>query len=218
MQFDVHTHSIDKSSFRILNSGLEIHDLRFFSSGIHPWKAKNFNVAKLKRLEEISSHKNCLAIGEIGLDKLKGPALQIQIEVFKQQVLIAEEMNLPVIIHCVKAWNELREVKRQLQPTSPWIFHGFSKVSILKEVIDEGLIISLGQQILNNSKLQFAINDLPLNRLLLETDDSSIRISQVYEQVSKLKKINLSDLEKTIEENTFNIFPKWKIGLRERNY
>lgn len=217
MQFDVHTHSFDKSSFRILNSGLEIQDSGFFSSGIHPWDAESFSNVQLERLKEISSCKNCLAIGEIGLDKLKGPAFQIQMESFKQQVLVAEEMNLPVIIHCVKAWNELRELKKYLQPKSIWIFHGFSKTSILQEVINEGLILSIGKEILNNAKLQSAIIELPMNKVLFETDNEAIGINQVYEQVSKLKKIPLQELEKSIEENVFNIFPKWKIGLKEQN-
>lgn len=217
MQFDVHTHSFDKSSFRILNSGLEIQDSGFFSSGLHPWNAESFSKAQLERLKEISSCKNCLAIGEIGLDKLKGPAFQIQMEVFKQQVLVAEEMNLPVIIHCVKAWNELRELKKYLQPKSIWIFHGFSKASILQEVINEGLILSIGKEILINAKLQSAIIELPMDKVLFETDNEVIRINQVYEQVSKLKKIPLQELEKSIEENVFNIFPKWKIGLKEQN-
>lgn len=217
MQFDVHTHSIDKSSLRNRNSGLEIPDFGFFSAGIHPWDAGSLESKILENLRLIASHKNCLAIGEIGLDKLKGPAIEIQIKAFIEQLLLAEEMQLPVIIHCVRAWNELKDIKRQLQPKSPWIFHGFAKGSILKEVIDEGMVVSLGEQLLKNPKLQLAINDLPLGRLLLETDDASIGINQVYELVSKLKKIPLPDLEKSIEENIFNIFPKWKIGLKEQN-
>ena len=218
MQFDVHTHSIDKISFRILNSGLEIQESRFFSAGVHPWDAENFSTAKLVHLKEISSNTNCLAIGEIGLDKLKGPAFQLQIEVFKQQVLVAEEKNLPVIIHCTKAWNELRQIKHLLQPKSPWIFHGFSKTAILQEVLDEGMYISLGAQLLRNKKLILEIKKVPLDRIVLETDDAAVSIKTIYSKLSELKEVSLQEIEDQIEENVFKLFPKWKTGLKEPNY
>lgn len=218
MQFDVHTHSIDKSSSKIRNSGLGIQDAGFFSVGIHPWDSDGPIDLKLNLIKELALHPNCLAIGEIGLDKLKGPALDIQRKAFIEQVKLAEAANLPVIIHCVRAWNELKEIKRQLNPKSTWIYHGFSKTSILNEVLNEGLIVSFGREILNNVKLQSAIIDLPINKILFETDDAAICINQIYEQVSKLKKIPLHVLEESIEENVFNFFPKWKTGLKEQNY
>jgi TatD DNase family protein len=197
---------------------LGIRDAGFFSVGIHPWDADAFNEYKLNLIKELAIHSRCVAIGEIGLDKLKGPSMEIQIQTFRKQVQLAEEISLPVIIHCVKAWNELREIRRQIQPKSPWIYHGFSKASILNEVLIEGMIVSFGKDILNNSKLHSAIIDLPMSKMLFETDDSAIGINQVYELVSKLKKIPLQELEKSIEENIFNIFPKWKTGLKELNY
>ena len=218
MQFDVHTHSFDKSSSKIRNSGLGIQEAGFFSVGIHPWDSDGSIDLKLNLIKELALHPCCLAIGEIGLDKLRGPALDIQRKAFVEQAKIAEETNLPVIIHCVKSWNELRELKKYLQPKSTWIYHGFSKASILKEVVGEGIVISLGEHINYNQNLQSAVVDLPLNKMLFETDDAKIGINQVYEKVSELKKIPLHDLEKSIEENIYNIFPKWKIGLKEQNY
>jgi TatD DNase family protein len=218
MQFDVHTHSIDESSLIILNSGLGIPDSGYFSAGLHPWDAERFDTEVLENLLKSAAHPRCLAIGEIGLDKLRGPELDIQRKVFIEQAKIAEETNLPVIIHCVKAWNELREIKRHMHPESIWIYHGFSKTSLMTEVLIEGMIVSFGKDLLTNSKLQSAVVDFPLNKMLFETDDAKIDLNQVYEKVSELKKITLHVLEESIEENVYKIFPKWKTGLKELNY
>ena len=125
---------------------------------------------------------------------------------------LSEELGLPIIIHCVKAWNELRAIKRHLKPQQTWIYHGFSKANLIEEVVQEGLMISIGAAVLTNKKLQDKIAWLPLDRILVETDDSDLSIEWIYEQVSALKNIPLPRLEKQIEENFKRVFTKWKIG------
>ncbi len=214
--YNCHTHFAETQNISILNIGLQQVCNSVFSIGIHPWQAEliedNFLV-----IEQNARKKNCLAIGEIGLDKLKGPELSLQIEVFSRQIRIAEETQLPVIIHCVKAWNEIQEIKKKINPRQTWIYHGFIKVGILQEVLKMGLMISIGGAILTNKKLQTALLTIPDDKLLLETDDADVTIFEIYQKVSEIKKISLPTLEKIIEENFIRTFTKWQIGLNGQN-
>ncbi len=211
MFFDVHTHSANKSSNCLFNLPYNHRYDGFFSAGIHPWLAEEIE-HQIEWLNCVSASKNCLAIGETGLDKLKGPNLKTQQMTFIAQIELSERLELPLIIHCVKAWNELRGIKRRLDPAQPWIYHGFTKAAIAKEVIDEGMIISIGAAVLTNLKLQQAVIGIPTERLLLETDEASNSISAVYEKVSELKNIPLSDLEEQVEKTVKHTFKKWIIG------
>jgi TatD DNase family protein len=163
-------------------------------------------------------HPNCVAIGEAGLDKLIGSSFEIQRKTFIEQALLAEELKLPLIIHCVKAWNELREIKRKLKPNIPWIYHGFNKTSLVDEVIEEGFYLSFGHSLLTNVSLQKRIDNVPLDRIFLETDNANVDLKLLYQCLAEIKDLTLPELEKAIEINVLNIFPKWRIGLAELNY
>jgi TatD DNase family protein len=205
MLVNIHTHYKRADSIEIVNCSEILNFPSYYSSGIHPWNAET-NSLKISNLENKAQDKFMLAIGEIGLDKIKGPALEIQKTCFIDQVLIAEKINRPVIIHCVKAWNEIMEIKKDLQPKQTWIFHGFTKVSILESVLQEGLMISIGAGIMNNLKLQEALKNIPNEQLFLETDDSEITILEIYKKVSTIKNLSLSELEEIIENNFNRIF------------
>lgn len=211
MLINVHTHNSTGSSIKIVNFFSEEDKINLFSIGIHPWES-DIKAVKSFILPSLTSHKNCFAIGEIGLDKLKGPDLDIQKRLFTEQIILSEEIGLPVIIHCVKAWNELKSIKREIKPDQQWIFHGFSKTNLLREVLNEGIIISIGADVLTNQKLQQIICLIPDQFLFLETDTSEVPISDIYKKVSELKNISLETLEKIIEVNFKRVFKKWTIG------
>lgn len=222
MLFDSHTHNRVKEICAIVSIStdsniLDDFDTFFFSIGIHPWHA-NLIEDNFLKIEQNASKKNCLAIGEIGLDKLKGPSLEIQKEVFTKQILISENLEPPVVLHCVKTWNEMSEIKSKLKPKQTWIFHGFNKVPILKSVLEHDVMISIGSSIFRNIKLQEALILISDDKLLLETDDASIDIFEIYKKVSEIKEISLQVLEKIIEENFKRTFKKWQIGLNVQNY
>ncbi len=218
MLFDCHSHFNSLNHVTILNiSGVNDEDIKCFSVGIHPWESSKIEDNFLS-IEHLAKGEKCIAIGEIGLDKLKGPDILIQKNVFEKQIEISEKLKLPVIIHCVKAWNELKVLKQKLNPIQVWIYHGFNKIGILEEVLESGLMISIGSSILSNIKLQMHLELIPNDKLLLETDDSQIDIFDIYKKVSEIKKISLSELEQIIEENFKRIFRKWQSGLNEQNY
>lgn len=216
MLFNIHTHFFTGRTIEIVSRTNWQKDGEYFSVGIHPWDSDNLDF-ELEMIQNEIKNPFCLAIGEIGLDKLKGPNIEIQENVFRKQIALSEEFQLPVIIHCVKAWNELQQLKRELKPSQTWVFHGFSKAAILENVLQEGLMISIGTAILTNKKLQDVLNNIPNDRLFLETDDAEIPIYSVYEKVSELKKLSLSELEQIIENNFKKVFTKWTIGSNEQN-
>lgn len=206
-----HTHHSFNEQFEVRQELLHSNSSRFHSIGIHPWEAND--VAE-KQVAELL--KNCneftLAIGECGLDTLIGPDLKVQTAVFEQQIIFSETFKYPLIIHCVKAWNELLVLRKKYQPTQPWVFHGFSKYGILNQVLASGMMISLGAGIIHHPKQVEIVENIPDHQLLLETDDLEIEIKEIYEVVAELKKISLQEIQNLVNTNFKNTFTRWQIG------
>lgn len=207
MFINIHTHRIYSHS-----KGLEIHDsllekstAKYFSAGIHP-KFTSDSTLQLSDLEERLSSSNCLAIGECGLDKIIDVPFEAQQICFEQQIALSEKLKLPLILHCVKAWNEVLALRKKWQPTQPWIFHGFRKTTLLDTVLKENMYLGIGAAILHDQKLQNAVKHLPLEKLFLETDDATVTIEEVYLQVAKLKNIDVTMLEEILEANFNHVF------------
>lgn len=207
--FNLHTHYSDSENVSIVQMDEEIPN-QWFSVGIHPWKA-TLNT-EINHYFDQTTNAKCLAIGEIGLDKLKGPSLEIQQEVFQKQIELSEKYELPVIIHCVKAWNELKVLKRRLKPTQPWILHGISKTTILDEVVEEGLYASFGKKILMDEKFLTRATQIPNEKVFFETDDAKCAIEDIYSAFARAKKITLQDLKEIQFNNFKRVFKKWKSG------
>lgn len=207
MFINIHTHKDTGRRIELVSRTFEEVLSAYFSFGIHPWDSDRWK-SRLNEMNQILAEKGCLAVGEIGLDKLKGPELSVQVAVFKQQIVLSEQLNLPVILHCVKSWNEIKSIKRELKPKQAWIYHGFTKANLIEDVLKEGIYISIGDAILNSPTLQSALKNIPLDRLFLETDDAACSIEAIYTKVSALKNLPLSQLQSQLEENFKNVFTK----------
>lgn len=211
--FDVHTHkksslecvfSIENKYPNAVNFALP------FSIGIHPWFINEKKIEKeLLIIEEKLQQKKCFALGECGLDKVIAIDFEIQKNVFKKQVQLSEKYKKPMLIHCVKAFQEIIVFKKEIQPTQVWILHGFCKnLQVAKSLLKSGIILSFGAEIINNKKLQVVFLELPLASILLETDSSLVEITAVYQKVAEIKKIEVAVLQKEIKQNFKNIFVK----------
>jgi TatD DNase family protein len=207
MFINIHTHKDTGRRIELVSRTFEEVFSAYFSFGIHPWDSDRWK-SRLNEMNQILAEKGCLAVGEIGLDKLKGPELSVQVAVFKQQIVLSEQLNLPVILHCVKSWNEIKSIKRELKPKQAWIYHGFNKANLIEDVLKEGIYISIGDAILNSPTLQTVLKNIPLDRLFLETDAAACSIEAIYVKVSELKNIPLSQLQSQLEENFKNVFIK----------
>ena len=211
--FDVHTHkrSVSKNVFSIENKYPNATDFtKPFSIGIHPWFIKSENLEKeLLYIEKQLNSENCFALGECGLDKNTATDFELQKEVFKKQVELSEKYQKPLIIHCVKAHQEIIEIKKELKPKQIWIFHGFNKkYQVAESLLKNGIILSFGTAIIKNKKLQEIISNIDISSILLETDDSDNDIKEVYQKVSELKKITVEELQQKIKQNFKSIFKK----------
>ena len=205
---DVHTHFLTRNPNAILNANSSINS--FHSRGIHPWFV-NKNIP-LEKLESDLQHPKCIALGEIGLDKICSSEFELQRKLFIQQIELSEKYNLPVIIHCVRASNELIEIKKEIKPTQHWIWHGFNKASILQQTLENDIIPSFGEAILKNEGLRNELVNLESNQFLLETDTSTLSIKTIYKTVAEIRNQSINSLQKEQITNFERIFTKWQIG------
>ncbi len=174
----------------------------FFTCGIHPWHSEDAE-AQLLYLEEIASNKHIVAIGEAGLDKLKGPELGIQRQVFERHILLSEKLKKPLIIHCVKAWEDLIALYKHYRPAQPWIIHGFrGKPELTRQLVKLGFKFTIGAKF-RPEGLQL----IPLDAMFCETDESELSIQEVYEAVAEALKLDLEDFAAVIAQNVKSVFP-----------
>lgn len=164
--------------------------------GVHPWKADgDFVVPDLSEK---------MVIGECGLDALRGPSMDIQEEVFLQQIRLGEELKKPLVIHCVKAFDRLLRLRRELRPNMPWMLHGFrGKPQQLRSLLDAGFFVSFGFRH-NEESLRLC----PLERLMLETDDEMRHISILYNNMAAARGITIATFCDEMAKNYVAFFQK----------
>jgi len=108
-----------------------------------------------------------------------------------------------VIIHCVKAWEELIRVRRETRPTQPWIIHGYrGKPELTEQLIREGFLFSVGDQI-NVDSMQL----IPLDALYCETDEDEMSIRDVYQQAARSINMDTEAFASHVAENVRRVFP-----------
>lgn len=214
---NIHTHSIaeDGSDF-ILNLKQDQADgsSTLKSFGIHPWDIEKTNInSRLGEIEALCVENRLIAIGEAGIDRAVKIPLELQILVFEKQLALAERFQLPVIIHCVRAWNDVLMIRKKGKYTTPWIFHGYNgNLQTSRQIINSGCFLSFGKALLMNTKLQETFKALPLNVVFFETDDADIKIEEVYQKAVELYDICTEDLKNHIVDNFNRIFIKNKIS------
>ncbi|MGB3946914.1 MAG: TatD family hydrolase [Bacteroidia bacterium] len=208
---NIHTHHIfDKEGVFVLNlSPEQFVDGTLCSVGVHPWHINLISVENdLKKLQSIATKKSVLAIGECGLDGLIDMSLVQQELVFKAQLMIAEHIQKPVIIHCVKAFDSLIRIKKELKLTVPLVVHGYNNnQQILLELLKNGFYISFGKALLiegsNASKL---FSTIAIDKLFLETDDSDVSIKAIFDKAAELKGMKVNKLKEKIFLNFKQVF------------
>lgn len=125
-------------------------------------------------------------IGECGLDKLCTTPWNLQRQFFQAQIQLSSQISKPLIIHCVKAWQELLE-EDKAHPHHPlWIVHGFNGSPALAQSLSQrGIMLSFGHQILNpRSKGREALRQL--ESYYVETDESPIPLQRILDEAMQL--------------------------------
>ena len=173
-----------------------------FSMGIHPWYLHNHSEQEINELLKVIKASNIVAIGEIGLDRTCDTGFSLQDIYFKKQIEIAGMYKKPVIIHCVRAYPEVINIKKDYGLEIPWIIHGFNgNQQIAEQLLMHHFYLSFGPSLLKSKKIQDVFIHIPEERIFLETDDSDIPIGEIYLKATKLIKINLIELKKCIFAN-----------------
>lgn len=210
---DIHTHhGFENDVIYLLNLPVDFQTIpidKFFTIGVHPWFITEKNVkAQLDRINELNSNKNMFAIGECGLDKLINVPFNSQQRIFIEQLKIAEENKKPVIIHCVKAFDEVIKIKKEMKLSVPLIIHGFNNnKQIAQQLLKNGFYLSLGKELLkSNSNASKVISLIPLEKLFLETDDANISIKTIFAAAASHLQIDIEVLKEQIYINFKKVF------------
>ncbi len=213
MLINIHTHHTSDSQNNTIDIFNQypwhfIENDAYYSIGIHPIFINQSNLKQdLITIENHLTNKKCLAIGEIGLDKLTDINFDLQIDVFKQQLKIAEKHQIPVIIHCVRAYQEILQIRKEMQLTIPFIFHGFNKnEQLLKQIISSKCIPSFGKNLLHNPNLQTIFANLSDDNFFLENDASNIKIEEIYHKAAEIKNTSINVIAENISTNFNRIF------------
>lgn len=181
----------------------------YYSYGLHPW---NIDAASsdeyIRKLEIKANEKRCIAIGECGLDKLSKVPFELQETVFVEHIRIANHYQKPLIIHCVKAFNELVNCLNLNDNKVPVIIHGFNNnENIARVLLDNGCYFSFGKALLGyESNAAKAIRNIGRKNFFLETDDSDFSIKYIYKKASEILGIDEEILQQQIQSNFENIF------------
>ena len=179
-----------------------------YSIGIHPWYINEERLASdLKTIEAKLQLKQCLALGECGLDKRIEISMALQTTVFEKQIALAKKYQKPLVLHLVAAFDELIEIKKRLKISVPIIIHGFSKnEQVAKQLIANGFYLSFGKYLLRNPELKEVFQAVPNDRFFLETDTIEETLEEVYALAAQYKGMTLADMQLQVEQNWSTAF------------
>lgn len=169
----------------------------FFSAGLHPWDVTGNDEESFRNLELILANPGVLAVGECGLDTLRGPSHELQEQAFIRQVELSERFCKPMILHVVRDFDTVIRLRKQLKPTMPWLIHGFRGGPIqMSQLYDQGILVSFG---LNHNP--DSLKQVPANRLFLETD-GNCTIEEVIKNASALREESAAVIMSQISSNS----------------
>ena len=213
---DAHSHQISDSSCFNLDFFSEIPILnrnipQDISFGFHPWNKGSFSPklfqSKYFHLKN-SKDFNLVAIGEIGIDRLQGKSLEEQTDIFEKLVIFAQEQKHPIVVHCVKAFEDIYKVLKDRKFSYGVYFHDFNGNEYdLKRILENDWYVGLGPHLFrSNSKIIQKISSFPLSNILLESDEGNNSIEMVFSQASKLFCLGIPDLKALMMDNYRKFF------------
>ena len=210
--YNIHTHhaasEMDCLSVRNISADfhLSLADAPY-SMGLHPWYLDHAD-DMYGLLQQQAIQSQVLAIGECGLDKVTGAAWDTQVHWFRQQIQLANHLNKPLIIHCVRAFNEVLQVLKEEQVAVSVIFHGFhKKKQLAAQILSQGYILSFGAALLKgNAALIDVLQWVPTDQFFLETDDADISIKELYHIAAQIRKTEEEAIILQLQRNFKNIF------------
>lgn len=219
---DIHTHKIPDFNENIssdINKHIYILNKDFsdeinndsdflYSIGVHPWNSisivnddKFIDDSIIAIKKKLSNHR-IVFIGETGLDILRGADISLQRKLFIKQIHLSESTSKPLIIHCVKAFNDLIEIRKSTSAKQRWILHGYRNKNVqAQQLIQHGIELSFGSRF-NEASMQVAWEE---RKMWLETDDSHCSIEEIYEKAATCLNVSVDEIKEDIYKRTSNM-------------
>ena len=214
------TCAVDFKSCEKVISLSEQYDILYAAVGVYPHETHK-NVWDKDKLADFASHEKVVCIGEIGLDyHYDGSPKQTQLEWVKNQIQLANELNMPISFHDREAHGDTIDIIRKYKPKS--VLHCFSgSVEMARELIKCGMSIGIGGAVtFKNARVPCeVVREIPLEKIVLETDapymspvphrgkrNSSDKIIHIAEKIAELKNISIKTVLDVTQNNAVEIF------------
>tara|TARA_B100001094_G_C18191006_1_gene807232 strand:- start:800 stop:1558 length:759 start_codon:yes stop_codon:yes gene_type:complete len=194
-----------------------------FALGIHPWFIDSDAPEMLEQLEQAIEKFKPQAIGECGLDKIKGASFDMQKDVFRAQLKLSQKYNLPVVIHSVKAHKWVIEQLQSISLNRKGVIHGFyGSKEQAHTFVNLGFKLGIGPFLCRATahKLHDVVKHIPLENLILESDSpfgqmnrkgimqptSPLSIIEVAKKIAELRDITVKQVAEVTFESTLDLF------------
>ena len=190
--------------------------------GLHPEQVSEEGLAELEDILALARNEKVVAIGEIGLDYYYETPRELQKKAFEMQLQAAKDLSLPVNIHDREAHGDMLEILKVYRPQG--ILHCFSgSVEMAGEVVRQGMYIGVGGVITfkNAKKAVSVIKEIPLDRIVLETDcpylspepfrgkrNHSGNIEYTAKKIAEIKGISLEEVIRVTCENALKVYDR----------
>ena len=204
----------------------EKYDFIYAAVGVHPSEIEELNEERFNWLRELTKLEKVVAVGEIGLDYYwdKEPEVQERQRYwFKRQMELAKEANLPIVVHSRDAAADTLQVMKEVHAEEiPGVIHCYSySPEIAQEFLKMGYYIGVGGVVTfkNAKKLKETVEQIPLERILLETDcpymapepyrgkrNDSRYIPYIVEKIAELKQVSIEEVEEITWRNAMNLY------------
>lgn len=191
---------------------VDIHTHRFTgccieprARGIHPWQAADQNV---EFAVTDAMFADADAVGETGLDFVCGVDRVAQDRLFRLHLDAAQRLCLPVVLHCVRAFEPVMNILREYRLRTA-IFHGFiGSEQQAARAVGRGYYLSFGPATTRSPRTVAALRSVPLERIFAETDDTGADIADVYEMICRVRGVEMETLKERLAQNYYDIFDK----------
>lgn len=197
-----------------------VYEFIYPAGGIHPHDAKNYNRYEEDAIKEFLKEKKIVAIGEIGLDYYRDLSPRdVQRDVFKRQLKLAEQYNIPVIIHSRESMEDAISIVSAYNVTG--VFHAFDgTIEQADRIIKMGYKIGIGGiATYKNSKINMAIKEVPLEGIIVETDSPYLSphpqrgrrnepayIIYTLKWIAEVKSLSIDEVAEITYNNALSLF------------
>ena len=215
--------SVEVSSMEKVIAAAEADENIYAMIGIYPSEAKTYTQEVEDRMIELAKNHKVKAVGEIGLDYYWDKSfVDLQKEVYVKQILLANKLNLPIVIHDRGAHKDAYDLLLEYNQSSKALFHCFSgSVEFMRECVKKGWYIALGGVVTfkNAVKMKDVAREIPLDKLVLETDSPYLTpvpfrgkpntpayVRYVAEEIANLRQMPLNELIDITTNNAERFF------------